>query len=90
VTVVARVPPTYFGVSVLYMKEPVSESRMVALRTVVLRTSPSPFGVKDRFIFRVSWEAREEWTISVGDPGVSKANRTCICGFRGVNPIKKP
>ena len=46
VTAVVRVPSMRLGVSIVYMTEPVSESR-----TVVLRISSSSFGAKDKFIF---------------------------------------
>jgi hypothetical protein len=46
VTVVAKVPRVYLGVSTVYMAVLVSESRMV-----VLRISSSSFEAKDRFKF---------------------------------------
>ena len=49
VAVVLKVPPARVGVSIVYMTESVSESRMVALRI-----SSSSSEAKDRFIL---WEA---------------------------------
>ena len=88
VTVVVKVPPAYFDVSTVYMTEPVSESRMVALRMVMPRTSSSSFEVKDRFILRNPLEVQEEGTIGVGDSGVPEANRVSIYGLQGVNPFR--
>lgn len=54
VTIVVKVPPACFGVSTVYMMEPVSESRTVALRM----SSSSP-RAKDRFIIRRKpWNCR--------------------------------
>lgn len=47
VMVVVKVPPARFGVSAVYMTEPVSASSMVALRI-----SSSSSEVKDRFILK--------------------------------------
>ena len=85
-----KVPPAYFGVSMIYMTEPVSESRMVALMVVVLRISSCSFGVKDRFIFRGLLEVRGEWTIGAEGAGVSEANGACIYGPREVCLVKEP
>ena len=63
VTVVAKVPRVYLGVSTVYMAVPVSESRMV-----VLRISSSSFEAKDRFRF-ILREVGDN--IGVGDPRIT-------------------